>query len=331
MSHKQLYGIIKQMSRKKKWTEKAILEDAKKYKTREEWKLHSMAGYRAANKYSLIKTATAHMRTINRWDKEKILKEAKKYKTRKEWKTKSSYSYGLAYKFGIFTKACSHMQAPNDKWTDAMVIEDAKKYKTREEWKANSKAYQIAANRKLFSMACAHMPYIIKRYSNEDILEDAKKYKTRGEWATQSPSIYSSAHKRKMLEHACAHMKLPSIVSQPERNILELVKQYYPKAQTFRDAKVTISNKPHIKGFHIDIYIPELRKGIEFNGKYWHSIEGLRRGRPDWPSEDLENYHLLKTEHFNKKGIEILYIDEKEWLENQDKCIENIKEFLNIK
>jgi very-short-patch-repair endonuclease len=84
-------------------------------------------------------------------------------------------------------------------------------------------------------------------------------------------------------------------------------------------------------GLDIDIYIPELRKGIEFDGDYWHSFEGLKRGRPDWPEEDLERYHQIKDRYFLSKGIEILHINEKEWLENHSKCLQKINDFLNLK
>lgn len=55
-------------------------------------------------------------------------------------------------------------------------------------------------------------------------------------------------------------------------------------------------------GLEIDIYLPELKLGFEFNGLYWHSEEYKDK-----------NYHLNKTKHFNEKGIRIIHIWEDDW------------------
>ena len=55
-------------------------------------------------------------------------------------------------------------------------------------------------------------------------------------------------------------------------------------------------------GLEIDIYLPELKLGFEFNGLYWHSEEYKDK-----------NYHLDKTKYFNEKGIRIIHIWEDDW------------------
>jgi hypothetical protein len=42
------------------------------------------------------------------------------------------------------------------------------------------------------------------------------------------------------------------------------------------DNKVKIKGKPYIHGFDIDIFIPELNIGIEFDGGYYHTFAGLK-------------------------------------------------------
>lgn len=54
--------------------------------------------------------------------------------------------------------------------------------------------------------------------------------------------------------------------------------------------------------YEIDVYLPELKLGLEFNGLYWHS-ELFR----------IKNYHLEKKEYFRKKGIKIIHIWEDDW------------------
>ena len=319
---------------KKKWTNQAILEDAKKYKTKTSWRKNS-GGYSAAFKKGLLDKACSHMKSTNRiclkWTKEAILEDAKKYQSKIEWK-KNSSGYYSAIKKGFLKEASAHMSSyikPTVKWTKEAILEDAKKYRSKIEWKKNSNGYNAALKRGIIKEACSHMEVLWeKKWTKEAILEDAKKYNSRMEWHKNSTGYYVAVLNG-WLDEACRHMKRVGGISKPELDLLKIIKQNYPKAQTLKDRKASFPDKPHIKGFDIDIYIPELRKGVEFNGKYWHSIDGLARSRKHWSQEDLENYHLLKTEYFKKKGIEILYIDEKEWLENPNTCLEKIKAFLS--
>jgi len=55
-------------------------------------------------------------------------------------------------------------------------------------------------------------------------------------------------------------------------------------------------------GLEIDIYLPDLKLGFEFNGLYWHSDEWKDR-----------NYHLEKTLYFKEMGIRIIHIWEDDW------------------
>jgi hypothetical protein len=59
----------------------------------------------------------------------------------------------------------------------------------------------------------------------------------------------------------------------------------------------------HRDGFELDIYIPALGIGIEYNGLYWHSDRFKDRG-----------YHLAKTEHFRAKGIRVYHVWEDDWI-----------------
>lgn len=63
-------------------------------------------------------------------------------------------------------------------------------------------------------------------------------------------------------------------------------------------------------GLEIDIYLPDLKLGFEFNGLYWHSEEWKER-----------NYHLDKTLYFKERGIRIIHIWEDDW-DNKSGIIE---------
>jgi hypothetical protein len=166
------------------------------------------------------------------------------------------------------------------------------------------------------------------KWTFEKIQKEALKYKTRSNFAVGSPGAYSAAKKMGVLDQVCSHMLQAQNTSPQEQSLFNLVKKKYPKTQKLRDRKVKIEGKSHIEGFDLDIYVPELRKGIEFDGTYWHSIDGLKRSRTHWPEEDLINYSILKDNWFQSKSIEILHIKEEDWLKDKQYCIDKCFKFL---
>lgn len=69
----------------------------------------------------------------------------------------------------------------------------------------------------------------------------------------------------------------------------------------------------------IDIYIPEKKIGIEFDGLYWHSN-----------LEKESNYHIEKTEYFKKKGIRLIHVFEDEWLYKRNIVENKLKHILKL-
>ena len=119
-------------------------------------------------------------------------------------------------------------------------------------------------------------------------------------------------------------------ISKAELELFNVIKNIYPNARKKRDGKVKIEGKSHIKGFEIDIFIPELNIGIEYDGDYYHSYEYMRAD-PDksrWSDEEVLNYHGLKDDWFATKGIQILHIKESEWIADKEDCIRRCLNFL---
>ena len=71
-------------------------------------------------------------------------------------------------------------------------------------------------------------------------------------------------------------------------------------------------------GLEIDIYLPDLKLGFEFNGLYWHSEEYKER-----------NYHSKKTQYFNEIGIRIIHIWEDDWVFNNDIIKSQIRNWIS--
>lgn len=88
----------------------------------------------------------------------------------------------------------------------------------------------------------------------------------------------------------------------------------------FGEKNVELHNRSILNNKEIDILIPSLKIGIEYNGLYWHS-EKYNKGR--W-------YHYKKMEECNKKGIKLIQIFEDEYLKNKSIVFNKIKHILNI-
>jgi len=85
-----------------------------------------------------------------------------------------------------------------------------------------------------------------------------------------------------------------------EQEVLSFIQKYYPESKSDREI---------LEGKEIDIYIEELKLGIEYNGLYWHSEIGGNKE---------PKYHQDKTLLAKSKGIHLIQIFEDEWLNKKD-------------
>ncbi len=94
-----------------------------------------------------------------------------------------------------------------------------------------------------------------------------------------------------------------------EKNLLEFIQNNYQGEviSSYRDS------------LEIDIYLPELNIGFEFNGLYWHSSKFKDK-----------SYHLDKTNYFKEKDIKIIHIWEDDWMFKQDIIKSQINNLLDL-
>ena len=83
---------------------------------------------------------------------------------------------------------------------------------------------------------------------------------------------------------------------------------------------IEVGNKKILNGKEIDIFLPKLNLGIEFNGVYWHSTQ-LKDNM----------YHYEKKKLGMEKGIDIIFIWEDDWKIDKENIIEMIKLIINVK
>ncbi len=77
-----------------------------------------------------------------------------------------------------------------------------------------------------------------------------------------------------------------------------------------------------LNGKEIDIYIPQKKIGIEYNGNKWHT---------EWFGKKDKNYHLSKLEKCRKNGIDLITIFEDEYELHKEIVLKKIAHILNIK
>lgn len=103
--------------------------------------------------------------------------------------------------------------------------------------------------------------------------------------------------------------------SEAEIEIYEYVKEIYPDA---------LNNKPGIiksKQMKIDIYVPSLRKAIEYDGERFHKGEWAER------VGNVER-DKRKNKECEELGIRLLRVSDKYYLKNKEKVKKEILEFL---
>lgn len=119
-----------------------------------------------------------------------------------------------------------------------------------------------------------------------------------------------------------------TIFSKFEKSVLDFIKE------KISNLIIEENNRTILNGKEIDLYFPEIQKGIEINGDYWHcnpliyeSTYINRKGKTAeeiW-KRDNEKYNLAK-----EQKIELLIIWEYDWMHNKNIIQENIETFLNI-
>ena len=85
--------------------------------------------------------------------------------------------------------------------------------------------------------------------------------------------------------------------------------------------KIQTSNRKYIYPYELDIYIPSLKKAIEFNGEWWHYNHSNPNCKP-------RGYHAMKSNLCREKGIKLLHIREDLWNRDEGKMKQIIIKFL---
>ena len=109
------------------------------------------------------------------------------------------------------------------------------------------------------------------------------------------------------VDKACAKLNIPTqhfMTSDEEKELLTFIHSIYT-------GDIIENSRSIIPPQELDIYIPERKLAIEYNGIFWHSFDCV-----ETPEE--KNYHLNKTIKCEANGIQLLHIYSSEWINKQN-------------
>ena len=104
-----------------------------------------------------------------------------------------------------------------------------------------------------------------------------------------------------------------SSTSKEEKQLIKYLNSIYT-------GKIKTSTRKIISPQELDIYLPDEKIAIEFNGLYWHSDK----------NGTTNDYHLNKTEWCEGKGIQLIHIFEDEWKFKQNLVKNYLKQILDL-
>lgn len=90
------------------------------------------------------------------------------------------------------------------------------------------------------------------------------------------------------------------LASKSEKDVVEFIKENY-------HGQIMTNTRNVITPYELDIYLPELKIAIEFNGLFWHSEKIVGK-----------KYHEMKLQKCQNLGIRLIQIFDDEWREKQD-------------
>ena len=111
--------------------------------------------------------------------------------------------------------------------------------------------------------------------------------------------------------------KCPHKQSQLEKVVFDLIQSRFLDAQARRRGVL------HSRGLELDIYVPSLKKAIEFDGDFWHkSPWALLHGQAERDAR--------KDQQCKEVGIDLLRIGESDYKKNPDTEMSKIWQFLGV-
>lgn len=297
-----------------RYTLESCKSHALKYNSRSAWSAGHQGSYASAKRNGWFEECCKHMGGKVQHTLENCLTVALKYQTAGALKKAQPNIYSAIH-FNHWADECfAHMVQTRESWTLDKCKTIAANYFVQNHWKHGDKnSYAAAYRNGWLEQCCEHMEKFVN-YTFEECAASASKYTTRTDWRDNDTALYRAALRNKWAELCTTHMGEPNTVSSVEGKVFDYVRERCPDA--IRGERTILGAKREI-----DIYIPSLKLGIEYNGLAWHSD---RFGRGD-------NYHQEKTNVAKSKGVRLVHIWSDEWLRKEDVVKGYLDNILQVK
>lgn len=112
------------------------------------------------------------------------------------------------------------------------------------------------------------------------------------------------------LAKAIKRLNLTDLVRHTASGESEIEKSLVNYIQSIYKGNIILHDRSILNGKELDIYIPDKKLAIEFNGNFWHSSEYKDIG-----------YHQNKTIECAKKNIRLIHVFEYEWRDGEKRRI----------
>lgn len=150
---------------------------------------------------------------------------------------------------------------------------------------------------------------------------------------------YVDAHTKIKIRHCCGNefeMTPDSFLrggrcrackySTGEGKIYRFIKHTVPSEEVIQSERTILPNRSEI-----DIYLPERKIGIEYDGLMYHTVEHfLSDKRRKWTKAKAQGRQEWKTNECERRGIRLIHIFEDEWLEHQDIVEDKLRAILRV-
>lgn len=198
------------------------------------------------------------------------------------------------------------------------------------------------ANAGNFAKAKEGCPYCVsstiskaRTWTHERFLEAVGERGYEYEFLTK----YVDAHTKMKIRHCCGNefeMTPDSFLrggrckvckySTGEGQVYRFIRRVLPDEKIIQGERTILPNRSEI-----DIYLPERKIGIEYDGLVYHTVEHfLSDKRRGWTKTKAQARQEWKTNECEKRGIRLIHIFEDEWLEHQDIVEDKLRAVLKL-
>ena len=172
------------------------------------------------------------------------------------------------------------------------------------------KAARLNSGKRSYERYILNSKYDIPLFSLEDYINRKNSHDKLNFKCKQCGNVFQTYHDNGVHSRCPKCFPIKS-VSHQEKEIVEFLKSF--------NLKIEENNRKNINPYELDIYIPDKKLAIEFDGIFWHNSEH----RP-------KNYHLTKTELCEKQGIQLIHVFENEWNLDKDIVKSRLRNLLGI-